>query len=99
MAALHLLFYLAFTVLLGTLFNARGPIAGLGIGFLMSGQIVPNFLPQLSAYFPWQLPGTAAGLVLGQQVPAGAFIAIGTTIMWTVLFIAAALWRFGREEF
>jgi ABC-2 type transport system permease protein len=96
---LHLLFYLALTITLGTLLSSRGPIAGIGIGFLFAGQLVPNFLPQSSTIFPWQLPQAAAGLVLGQPLPAQAFVAMGATVAWTVLFMFVALWRFAREEF
>ena len=96
---LHLVFYLALTLMLGTLFSVRGPITGIGIGFLFAGQLAPNLLPQLGTIFPWQLPQAAAGLVLEQPLPAQAFVAMGATAMWIVLFITVALWRFGREEF
>ena len=96
---LHLLFYLALTIMLGTLLSARGPIAGIGIGFLFAGQLVPNFLPLSNTIFPWQLPRAAAGLVLGQPLPAEAFVAMGATAAWTALFMFVALWRFAREEF
>ena len=96
---LHLLFYLALTVMLGTVFSARGPIVGIGVGLIIAGQSLPNLLPQLSTFFPWRLPWTAGGLVLGEAVPVEAFVAIGVTAAWTVLFVAVALWRFGREEF
>jgi ABC-2 type transport system permease protein len=99
LVALHLVFYLALTLMLGTLFSTRGPIAGIGIGFLFVGQLAPNLFPQLGTIFPWQLPQATAGLVLGQPLPAQAFVAMGATTMWTVLFITVALWRFGREEF
>ena len=96
---LHLLFYLALTVMLGTVFNSRGPIVGIGVGLIIAGQSLPNLLPQLSTFFPWRLPWVAGGLVLGEAVSLEAFVAIGVTAAWTVLFVAVALWRFEREEF
>ncbi len=96
---LHLLFYLALTVMLGTVFNSRGPIVGVGVGLIIAGQSLPNLLPQLSTFFPWRLPWAAGGLVLGEAVSREALVAIGVTAAWTVLFVAAALWRFAREEF
>ncbi len=99
MLALHLLFYLALTLMLGTLFSARSPIAGLGVGLVIAGQSVPHLLPQVRPFFPWQLPPAAAGLVLGEAVPGEAVVALGVTAVWTALFVAVALWRFAREEF
>jgi len=97
--ALHLLFYLALTVMLGTVFSARGPIVGIGVGLIIAGQLLPNLLPQLSTFFPWRLPWAAGGLVLGEAVSREAFVAMGVTAAWTVLFVGVALWRFAREEF
>ncbi len=96
---LHLLFYLALTVMLGTVLSSRGPIAGIGVGLIIAGLSLPNLLPQLSTFFPWRLPWTAGGLVLGEAVSLEAFVAIGVTAAWTVLFVVVALWRFAREEF
>ena len=96
---LHLLFYLALTVMLGTMLSSRGPIVGLGVGLIIAGLNLPNLLPQLSTFFPWRLPSTAGGLVLGEAVSREAFVAIGMTAAWTVLFVVVALWRFAREEF
>ena len=96
---LHLLFYLALTVMLGTLLSSRSPIVGIGVGVVISGLSLPNLLPQLSPFFPWRLPWAAGGLVLGEAVSQEAFVAIGVTAAWTMLFVVVALWRFGREEF
>ena len=97
--ALHLLFYLALTVMLGTVLSSRGPIVGVGVGLIIAGQPLPKLVPQLSMFFPWQLPWAAAGLVLGEQLAMEACIAIGVTAAWTMLFVTVACWRFAREEF
>jgi ABC-2 type transport system permease protein len=97
---LHLLFYLALTLMLGTLFSTRGPVAGIGLGFLFGGQIVPNFAPEwVTLIFPWPLANLAPALALGQEVPSAWPIPVIATAVWTVVFIGVALWRFGREEF
>jgi ABC-2 type transport system permease protein len=97
---LHLLFYLALTLMLGTLFSTRGPVAGIGLGFLFSGQIVPNFAPEwVTLIFPWKLSELAPALALGGTVPPVWPIPVIATAVWTVVFIGVALWRFGREEF
>ena len=96
---LHLLFYLTLTIMLGTVFNSRGPIVGIGVGLIIAGQSLPNLLPQLSTFFPWRLPWAAGGQVLGEAVSLEALVAIGVTAAWMVLFVAVAAWRFEREEF
>jgi ABC-2 type transport system permease protein len=99
-AALHVLFYLALTLLLGTLFSTRGPVTGIAMGFLFSGLVLPNFLPQsVSLAFPWNLSRVAVGLVQGSELPSIWPIPVIATALWTVLFMAVALWRFAREEF
>jgi ABC-2 type transport system permease protein len=99
-AVLHTLFYLALTLLLGTLFTTRGPIAGIAMGVLFAGFLLPNVLPQAAVLaFPWMLKDLAVGLVLGSALPAVWPIPVVATALWTALFIGVALWRFGREEF
>jgi len=96
----HTLFYLALTLLLGTLFNTRGPIAGIAMAVLFAGFLLPNVLPQAAVLaFPWMLKDLAVGLVLGSALPAVWPIPVVATALWTALFIGVALWRFGREEF
>jgi ABC-2 type transport system permease protein len=98
--ALNMLFYVSFTLMLGTLFNARGPVSAIGLGFLFGGQIFPNFLPQfVTLIFPWKLSELAPALALGQELPLVWPIPIIASAVWTVVFIAVALWRFSREEF
>ena len=98
--ALHTLFYVAFTIMLGTLFNSRGPVSAIGLGFLFGGQIFPNFLPAWATMiFPWKLSELAPALALGQTLPPGWLIPVIATAVWTVAFVVIALWRFEREEF
>jgi ABC-2 type transport system permease protein len=98
--ALHMLFYVSFTIMLGTLFSSRGPVSAIGLGFLFGGQIFPNFLPQWATMlFPWKLSELASALALGQPLPPGWIIPIIATLAWTIVFIVIALRRFEREEF
>ena len=86
--------------MLGTLFNRRGPVSAIGLGFLFGGQIFPNFLPEwVTLNFPWKLAELDSGPTLGQPLPPGWIIPVIATAVWTVVFIGVALWRFGREEF
>jgi ABC-2 type transport system permease protein len=97
--AVHLLFYLALTLMLGTLLASRGPVLGIGMVFLFAGSFIPSILP----IFPWPLSGLSLRLALGTEaagaIPTTAFLPLLATIVWTMLFIVVALWRFEREEF
>ena len=96
---LHTLFYLALALLLGTLFSTRGPIAGIAMGVLFAGFLLPNVLPQAVVLaFPWMLKDLAVGLALGSALPAVWPIPVVATALWAALFVGAALWRFGHEE-
>jgi ABC-2 type transport system permease protein len=96
----HTLFYLALTLLLGTVFSTRGPISGVAMGVLFAGFVPPNMVPQfLTMSLPWMLKNGSVALALGSPLPQGWFIPVIATVLWTVLFLGVALWRFGREEF
>lgn len=98
--ALGQLFYLTLTLMLGTFFNSRGPVAGIGIAFIMTGLMLDSFIPfQVLIVTPWPLADIAGGLTLGTDLPAIWPIPILATGLWIVVMTAVALWRFGREEF
>ena len=100
---LNMLFYVSFTLMLGTLFSDRGPVLAIPIGLLFSPMFILNYVGQAAYLLPWPLipssgdPGLAAQLMMGQ--PLSTTMPIVATIVWIVVFIAVALWRFGREEF
>jgi ABC-2 type transport system permease protein len=100
LAALGQLFYLALTLMLGTFFNSRGPIAAIGIGFMLAGSMLRELIPvQILVATPWPLPDVAAGLALGSSLPSIWPIPILATSVWIVVMTGVALWRFEREEF
>ncbi len=100
---LHLLFYLTLTLMLGTLFNERGPILGIPIGLLFGAQILSGLAPALAQIMPWPIVmpvGSDALAVLAiQGQPLPNLLPVIATIIWIVVFIGVALWRFEREEF
>jgi len=97
--ALHLLFYLALTLALGTFFSGRGAVMGIGIGLIVAGMILGGALGPLAQVLPWPLMSFARSLVLGSPLPADWLMPVAATATWIVGLTAAALWRFGREEF
>jgi len=100
MVALDLLFYLMLTLMLGTIFNSRGPITGIGVGILLVGLLLNGMFPlEIQAVTPWLLPDVGIGLALQQPLPDIWFVPVVASAIWIVVFSAVALWRFGREEF
>jgi ABC-2 type transport system permease protein len=100
LVALCQLFYLAMTMMLGTFFNTRGPIAGIGIAFIMTGLMLKSLIPfPVLIVTPWPLADVAGGLALGSELPPVWPVPILATVIWIVVMTAVALWRFGREEF
>jgi ABC-2 type transport system permease protein len=96
--ALGLLFYLALSLLLGTVFESRGPLAGSVFGFMVAGFMIANYAPWLTAAFPWLFFQTGHYLVTQGQIPVYGLISIPATALWTMLFIFLALRRFERTE-
>ncbi len=98
--ALHQTFYIAFTLMLGTLFNSRGPVGGVALGFWISGNILPNFLPKwIPIFMPWMMVQGAANIAIWRPYPIPLWVPTGCTAVLTVVFLLVALWRFEREEF
>jgi ABC-2 type transport system permease protein len=96
--ALGLLFYLSLALLLGTIFESRGPLAGSVFGFMVGGFMIANYAPWLTAAFPWLFFQSGYYLVTQGQIPVYGLISIPATALWTVWFIFLALRRFERAE-
>jgi ABC-2 type transport system permease protein len=96
--ALGLLFYLALSLLLGTLFESRGPLAGSVFGFMVGGFMIASYAPWLTAGFPWLFFQSGYYLVTRGEIPAYGLISIPATALWTVLFVFLALRGFERAE-
>lgn len=98
--ALHQTFYIALTLMLGTVFGSRGPVSGLALGFWVAGNIAPNLLPKwIVLSMPWMLTQGASAIATWQPLPAPLWIPATATAGWIVLVLGLAVWRFGREEF
>ena len=101
--ALNMLFYLTLTLMLGTLFNDRGPVIGIPISILFSAMFLIAYVGDLAYLLPWLIIpsgshiGLATEVMMGQ--PLSTTMPILATIVWIVVFVAVSLWRFGREEF
>ena len=97
-AYLGLLFYLTFSLMLGTLFQGRGAVIGIGLGLLFGGSIIVNFIPDIAYALPVAFQNIAPAVAQGQTLPEQAVIEIAATAAWCVVFMVIALWRFERQE-
>jgi ABC-2 type transport system permease protein len=98
--ALHSLFYLALTLMLGVLSDSRGVVLGVSLGSLLGGQILAGVVQQLAMGTPWVMAGVLPAVAAGQEVPLWMiWLPMAATAVWCVAFVAAAVYRFERIEF
>jgi ABC-2 type transport system permease protein len=96
---LALVFYLSLVIMLGALFEQRGPVLGIALGLLIGGLIASQFSPQISYILPVNMQDIAGAVAQGQLLPTVAISQLIATAAWSLLFAGVALWRFGRLEF
>jgi ABC-2 type transport system permease protein len=98
--AIHTLFYLTLTLMLGTVFNNRGPILGIALGSVLGGGILGGFIKPLLFVTPWILPKAAWSIAAGQALPTEIGLAsLVATALWSLVFILVALWKIEKTEF
>ena len=96
----HTLFYLTLTLMLGTIFNNRGPILGIALASVLGGGMLGGFIKPLFYVTPWMLPKVALLTATGQAIPAEMGIAsLVATALWSVVFIFVALVKFEKMEY
>ncbi|MFC2028968.1 ABC transporter permease [Chloroflexota bacterium] len=104
------LYWLTFTVMLGTFFNSRGPVIGIPLALVLGQQFVLGILmsisPRLVEFLPFSIvmppqDGLANSIVgdviIGLQ-PTTWMPAI-SSIIAIGIFIFISIWRFRKEEF
>ena len=96
--ALHSLFYLALTLLMGVIASSRSQVLGVSLSVLLGGMILIEFVSMAGAFTPWSLPGLGVLIVLGEPLPDWGGFAIVMNGLWTIGFIAAAMWAFKHHD-
>jgi ABC-2 type transport system permease protein len=104
MIALNLLFWLTLTLMLGTLFSNRGVLVAIPLGILFLMLYVTSRVPGLLDYTPlafiMDMPQQRSLVQLAMAgQPLQTILPIIMTVVWSVIFVVVAIWRFGREEF
>jgi len=101
--AVHTLFYLALTLMMGVLTSNRNTVLGVSLGVLLGGllgaQTVGGFLGTAVMLTPWGMAMVLPAPVLGLPLPLSIWLTIGVTAALSVIFVAVALARFERLEF
>ncbi len=97
MLALGLLWFLALTLMLGTLTSARGIVLTVPLILLVAGDMLIMLWPTLAELGPWMVGRMA--LLVAEGGPLLSPWPLASTALGTAAFLAVALWRFGREEF
>jgi ABC-2 type transport system permease protein len=96
---LALIFYLSLVILLGVLFESRGPVLAIAFGVMLGGMFAASSLPQIGYVLPMNMD--VIGLMVAQGVPLAAMQVsqVISTAVLSILFILVALWRFQHKEF
>jgi ABC-2 type transport system permease protein len=99
--SLHLFYFLALTLMLGSFFNSRAPVIGIALAILIGQDIVAPLLAKTLPWFhlilPQELMVNAQMVANGQ--PMDSWVPVIISSIMSLLFILVAIWRFGREEF
>jgi ABC-2 type transport system permease protein len=96
---LGLLFYLSLAILLGVLFESRGPVMGIAFGVMLGGMLISNFIPYIAYVLPVTMDKVALAIVLGIPLPAMFVSQVISAAVLSIVFILVALWRFQQNEF
>ena len=97
--SIHTLFYLTLTMVLGIFTKNRVLVLAIALASALGGSIVGSIIPQLLHVTPWMLPKLASMIVSGDAPTIGFGLgALITSIVWSIVFIVASLWRFERMD-
>ncbi|NJD60286.1 MAG: hypothetical protein C3F13_11060 [Anaerolineales bacterium] len=96
---LTMLFYISLVIMLGVLFETRGPVLGISFGLVLAGLAIGGMIPQISYILPVTMDKVAQLVVLGITLPAMFISEIISAAILSIVFIVVALWRFQRREF
>ena len=95
---LTLIFYLCLVILLGVLFELRGPVLGIAFGILFGGLMMRSFIPQILYALPLSMDGIALMVFQKMALPAILVSQLISTVVLSIVFILVALRRFQHIE-
>jgi ABC-2 type transport system permease protein len=97
---LHTCFYLTLTMMLGALFDKRGPVLAISLGSIIGGLVLGDMIRPLLFIMPWSMPKLASLAASGQPLlaPLGNIPIIATGV-WCLIFLLIALVKLEKSEF
>ena len=101
--AINVIFYLSFTLFLGTIFEARVPVLGIPIALVIGQVFLLAFLGTVAEWLPNLFPGSLSDMALqtalGSSSSAPWILPVFVTLSLTALFVYLAIARFRSQEF
>lgn len=97
--AVHTLFYLALTLMMGVLAGSRGQVLGVTLGSLLLGIFADRLLGTYSLLTPWSMTSAMSAAALGMTLSRPVWVPLAVTASLALVCVAVALWRFDRIEF
>jgi hypothetical protein len=97
--ALHTLFYLALSLMMGVLADSQGALLAVTLGSVLGGAVLIDFVGRAAFLTPWPLGNIAVAVAQGVALPANILWApVAATAFVTAATIGIAIWRFQRAE-
>jgi len=106
MVSLHTLFWITLVLMMGTLFESSAGVIAVPMAlyfiFWMGMGLIPGLIyisPLLLTFSPApaQMSSLSVSFMTGE--PVFSWLPLISTVVYCVIFIAVAIWRFNRQEF
>jgi ABC-2 type transport system permease protein len=110
MVSLHTFYWIALVLMMGTLFESSGAVIAVPMALFFIFWMGPELVPVLSyitiyvspflltfSPVPEQMNSLAGSFMTGE--PVFSWLPLISTVVFCVVFIVAAVWRFNRQEF
>lgn len=97
--ALHTLFYLALSLMMGVIADSPGALLAVTLGSALGGAVLIDFIGRAAFLTPWPLGNIAVALAQGAALPANImWTPIAATTALALLAVGIAIWRFEHAE-
>jgi ABC-type transport system involved in multi-copper enzyme maturation permease subunit len=96
--ALHTLFYLALSLMMGVIAESQGALLAVTLGSVLGGAVLVDFIGRLAFVTPWLLGNIAVGVAQDVALPPIMWLPVAATALLTLSAIAVAIWRFETAE-
>ena len=106
MISLHTFFWIALVLMMGSLFESMGVVIAVPMVlffiFWMGTGVVPVLIyisPLLLSFSPAPEQMSALSVSFMTGAPVFSWLPLIATVVFSVIFVAVAIWRFNRQEF